>query len=294
MSEISQEWSRRLAPVCCAWKHGHLTDGETAGLSLLISLQLRLPHHWLMGRDPLPVIEKGGCLVHDWIEFEPRLQRWIQPTMSLGEVLAAFNLRGVRLVARRALLNWLSGEWDLRLTDRIPSPEEMLNLQIQGGRWVSMIFDEARLSQIVHDDRDALSLLLHDLGHADQFFSNPEQRRGQIAFYSLLNKARQAGLLNEPSDFDPNWQERLEYLISDLNTHPAHFVSVFWASARQSFNGNPAFQNWRQKLYLAWDLSKTDQEAHEKLIDGFSIEAAQQVVRHLDQLRIEPMLQLAP
>ena len=304
LSRLAPVWAERLASLECVWRTGALSEPEVAALYLLISLEIRCPGTWLVGPSPSHLkFSTEGLKLKPWLAVDDRMKQWLPPDTTVAEVLSRFSLRGVRLAAREVLLRWLNGEMKLKLTDKVPSPQQMLSLQALGSRWVSVIFNEAALSTAVHDERDALSFLLHDLGHAAQFFSQPDYQRGQIGFYRLLQAANKQSLLDAPARHDANWTARLNYLMADLNTHPAHFVSVFWANARETFNATQdltaaqviapgqatigvanAFAEWRKQLYSAWNLKAELIEAHEKLIDGFCPKAAQKVIGHLNQV----------
>ncbi|MGE0761997.1 MAG: hypothetical protein AB7N80_01840 [Bdellovibrionales bacterium] len=288
LTRVAPVWAERLAPLERAWRTGSLTDAETAALYLLIGLEIRCPGTWLVGPSANRLNPMGPSLkITPWLNLDDRMKQWLTPETTLADILSGYSLRGVRLAAREILLAWLANNVTLRLTDKIPTPEQMLGLQSQGSRWVSVLFGAATLSQVVHDERDALSFLLHDLGHAAQFFSQTDYREGQIGFYRLLQTAHQQELLKSPALHDPNWSARLNYLMADINTHPAHFVSVFWANARETFAKNSdctAFADWRRRLYEAWQLKPEVANAHEKMIDGFCPEAAQQVIQHLNQV----------
>lgn len=288
LENLAANWEARLTPLWQAWKQGQLSEAEVAAIYLLIGLQVRSPDAWLAGpsRSHLSPVCPSPT-IQDWIPLSPRLSKWLSPTALISEVLSGFSLRGVRLCARETLLQWMRGDVDLRLLDHVPSPDEMLDLQAQGGRWISLMFKRHELAKPILDGRDALSFLLHDLGHAWQFFVSAENRRGQISFYRMLQKARDHRLLDEPSLYDTSWPQRLDYLIADLNTHPVHFALIFWASARRSFevtNEVRAFSEWRAKLYQAWQLDIDTAQSFEKLVDGFCPKAAEQVIKHLQQL----------
>lgn len=253
LRQMAPAWAMRLDPLYKAWKCQQIKPADVAGLYLLHSVETRLPGRWLGGRAA-PLGEPFGPLVRKWFEPPKSLERWISPTLTLGQLLSSFHIRGVRQVARDVLCRWMKGEYPLTLTDRVPTAEEILNLQIAGGRWVTTVFLESELCRPVHDGRDALSFLLHDLGHAGQFFGNPRFQSGQIGSYRLLAKAQAENLLLQPGQYHSQWQEHVHYFLSDLNTHPVHFWAVFWARAREGFGHHrkEEYLAWRDRLFGLW------------------------------------------
>lgn len=244
-------WEERLAPIRNAWRGGALTDAEVSAFYLLHSLEIRLPDNWLCG--PSRETSPHGPRAEEWFSFGPRTSKKIPAGITVGELLEGYHLKGVRMIACRALSRWLRGEILLKATESIPTADEILDWQVNGGRWVTLTFDQNNLNHWVHDGRDALSFLLHDLAHADQFFRNPTLARGQIGCYRMLQQARDKSLLQVPSLFDSQWSEQMDYLIADLNTHPIHFWGVFWGRARQAFGKSEIeFSQWRDQLCELW------------------------------------------
>lgn len=257
LKDSAAQWATQLNPLYKAWKANKISPAEAACVYLILGLEARLPGRWLGGRSPSRLTPiPSGPPIGEWLCLSPSLARHLSQNMPLSQVIHGFSLKGVRLVARETLLRWLAGEWPLLLTDQIPTPVELLKEQIWGRRLVTAAFQESELANYLHDDRDALSFLLHDLGHAEQFFRNKIHRDGQIGSYRLLQQAQFADNLYAPSQFSGKWDQQLDYLIADLNTHPLHFWSVFWASARECFGPNhqPDFAIWRDQLFSLWDL----------------------------------------
>ncbi len=267
LEQSAPSWASRLQPLYNDWKSLKLSDAEAASIYLLIGLETRLPGRWLGGKSPTRLSAfSNGPRLSDWIALSPVLARHFREDTTIAEVIHGFSLKGVRLVARETLLHWLQGEWPLVLTEQIPSPVKLLEEQIWGRRMVTAAFKKEELSLYLHDDRDALSFLLHDLGHAEQFYRNDLNRCGQIASYRLLHEAHLAGLLFAPRAYSNKWEDQLDYLIADLNTHPLHFWSVFWASARENFGPekNHNFELWRKDLFLLWNLPQRIQSIMER------------------------------
>ena len=77
---------------------------------------------------------------------------------------------------------------------------------------------------------NAFQFMVHDLEHAAKFFQDESLHRLQRNFFERLWQAEQAGLLNPYPD-DAIFHEQIDYLISDMNTHPLHglrFLVAAW------------------------------------------------------------------
>ncbi len=112
--------------------------------------------------------------------------------------------------AQIALSKWIDGEWPIVLSSKIPSPQEMLEVQAQGKRVVSWLPD---IKGPILDKKDNWEFMLHDLMHAERFFYSPDLYKAQVGFFCWLKK--------QALDLSGNeW----DYLRSDMNTHPLHAV----------------------------------------------------------------------
>lgn len=130
---------------------------------------------------------------------------------------------------RRSLIQWHLGHYPLQLCFHIPRPLEILKIQAQGQRIVTA-FSNVEDWKKMWGHHDAWNFIAHDLIHADHFFINPENRNGQIQFYkSILQhwNSEEIQPLHDQPDF--------EYLISDMNSHPAHLLETLKSLLIRSF-----------------------------------------------------------
>lgn len=283
----SLSWAGALEPVQSSWKVGDLTDAEAAGLYLLVSLQFWFPNDWLSGPDPLASASPRASLpLLPWLDLNARTRAKLPADISLAGLIHGYSFKAIRRDARNALSRWLNGEIDLRLTDVIPTPEEVLSAQVNGGRWVSALFSPEYLGRLVHDGRDALSFLLHDLGHAEKFFGSDLHPEAQVGCYRLLQKALLAGKFDQLRELDSQWEERLHYLIADLNSHPIHILSVFWGAARDVFRktlGDSSFEQWQQGVYALWNWEEPVQRAYLQVLRSRCADSAALLNARLSQ-----------
>jgi hypothetical protein len=164
-------------------------------------------------RDPRPDAERLLAALETLQSEELRA--------TLLDSLDRYQYRGVIAAVPLALARWLTGAWPLTLCEAIPTPAEVLRMQVQGTRAVTVLSAYPRMCQPVLTKPDAFAFFLHDLEHAYKFFHDPELHAGQRTFFALLEMAL------AQSTFAPYWTdavfvEKFYYLMSDMNTHPNH------------------------------------------------------------------------
>jgi hypothetical protein len=147
----------------------------------------------------------------------------------LGEWLSHYRYLRIGDDIPGALRAWLQDDWPLRLTERIPGPREVLRLQAEGIRPVTLIGFPRAAQPILHK-ANGHDFLVHDLAHAWKFLHDPRQYRLQCRFFQWLQRALESGLFDEWLT-DAAFAEQMDYLISDMNTHPVHGLKFLHAAA---------------------------------------------------------------
>ncbi len=141
----------------------------------------------------------------------------ISPVPLETTALAFLNthtLRKVSLRVNRSLIAWSEGRYGLQFTTRIPTPYEVLEMQTQGQRIVS-------LPQKSTNGKTPYEFVIHDLEHADRFFHDPILQAQQVDFFKRLKTSMDAGRFKSFLR-DAEFEKKFNYLISDMNSHPAH------------------------------------------------------------------------
>lgn len=240
--------SEILAPIFKKLKKMTLSPAEYATCYLLIYLQHRYPKTWpgskraqaldlpsLLGS--VNVFDQLGVVLH------PAALEKIRECQSLGDILRQFSLQSTPLSVARALLSWDTGIYSLVLMDRIPSPREVLEQQIDGKRCVTVLSEEKSLARYILGERDAMSFTMHDLIHADHFFKSTHLMQGQIGFYRQMYTLLETGSLQEFFQ-KQGFEESFEYLISDMNAYCVHLWKGFKAIIKHA--PQPTQENlWR-------------------------------------------------
>lgn len=142
---------------------------------------------------------------------------------------------------RRSLIQWYQGKYPLTLCFYVPTPLEILQKQAMGQRVVT-VFSDPEDWKKTWGHHDAWNFIAHDLIHADHFFENPENRNGQIQFYKTILNFWQSEEISSLHD-DPGF----EYLISDMNSHPAHMLETLKSLLIRSFKKQNAISD-QEKL----------------------------------------------
>lgn len=207
--EVQELWRARL--------ENQLHPAELCATILLRFAQTWRPQDWRGGGAPEKIELPTDRTLSNELHF-----------------LKTNTLRAIPWSCNRALLRWWSGEYPLQLMARIPSPAEVLDLQIEGFRCVTLVQESAQLQSILEGDRDAFSFMIHDLIHADHFFQNKDLRQGQIRFYQKMKVIYSQGQIKDLLQ-DEQFKKDFEYLISDMNAHPLHLKQTFYAQTLNAF-----------------------------------------------------------
>lgn len=164
------------------------------------------------------------------------------PAPALADLLERYQYLGVTPHAITALAAWMRGRWPLVLHEEVPEALSLLAYQAAGTRVVTVIIDPVRRHLPIMHKPDAFAFLIHDLEHAYQFFHHPNLHQQQRAFYISLQRWVQQGWFDGCRS-DPAFNDKFNYLMSDMNTHPAHSVSYLRAIVIEHFlsiEGKPA------------------------------------------------------
>lgn len=212
-----------ISRLAVRFQEGELTPAEYAARYVL---QWQLARHGnrlaqrRSRRDPKP----DGAAWFAELEALPRTEA----AVHLIHLIEDYDLRGVSRRVNVALAQWLRGAWPLTLLDRVPATHEVLHMQINGTRPVTVIADQARLLEPVEEKADAFAFVCHDLEHAWQFFHDPERHQAQRRFAEELARAIEQGVFS-PYTADPEFARKFDYLAADMNTHVAHSLQYLRA-----------------------------------------------------------------
>lgn len=186
-ASIKDEFFARIGPSLAQWREG------------------RLPGHLMVGEY-----------------WEQLMRLWRPRDWKSGAYYRSCPAR-----AHKGYEIWCAQPHIIVLYESLPSAQELLDLQCEGQRVVSLVTDPQQFTEEIHG-RDPLSFLLHDLIHAYEFFADPQLMQAQIQFYRGLRHELQTNFdLQNRLVSDPIFAEKFEYLIADMNSHPAHLEAYY-------------------------------------------------------------------
>lgn len=224
------------------WQEKYLSDMEMAGIYILIFSFLRRPKDFLGGvyGQKLPSAPSPRALSGD--EVIELLRESLPPGLSDAKSLlrltgpqaflphfCSLSWRSIPLSAPQSLMAWQCGKYPLRLLTTVPSPYEVLQMQSQGARCVSMLIQKEQVQSLVDEGRDVFGFIIHDLIHADHFFADPEKAEAQIHFSHKLLHVLQLPQIQWMLTADPAFKSEFHYLMSDMNSVPLHLLKTLKA-----------------------------------------------------------------
>lgn len=203
---------------------GKHPETELCTLYILLFLRIRHPRNWLQKKsNEAPVVKSK--LILDLIPESFQLTEWEKEKLSdvtCESLFLNFNLKGIPLSVNRSMVEWIRGNWDIRLLTHIPTPFELLNYQVNKARCLTITTDPEELATLVLSARDPLSFVLHDLMHADHFFHHVDIIDGQLGFYEMVNRVYEKPELKAAMKKDKQFKREFDYVASDMNAYVIH------------------------------------------------------------------------
>lgn len=229
-------------------------NAEIVAQYVVSQCSLRYGTAWLGSRSEQYSVECTDNAV--WLEsqsvaFNDRLRERLVGIRDWRALIRNFQLKGVREDSRQGLLGWLDGAYALHLLDYPPTPEDMLIFQCRGERVVTLNRAD---SGPIGRHAGPFEFLLHDLEHAHKFFGCGTFQ-GQVRFFNLLREALEAGHFNVWRS-QPRFRTDLEYLMSDMNSHPLHLLKYLKAIVLEAVPAKSIAEldRWCDDLFDLWRL----------------------------------------
>lgn len=242
LNQHAAQAHRSLSPFLALWHQGQFSDVEIACVYIWIFCLLRRPQDFFGGphSQPLHFAATASTLkaksalqilkstLPDHLQNTNPLKRFDVET-SFVEFFCSHSWRSIPYSVARSLCEWYNGSYDLKLLTTIPSVEEVLEMQAQGRRCVSMLVDADEIQNFVLEGRDVLGFIIHDLIHADHFFHHRDNAKAQIQFSQKLVVLRQFPQIDDMMSTDSKFRDELHYLMSDMNSVPLHLLKTLKA-----------------------------------------------------------------
>lgn len=242
-----------------------LAPFELCTLYILLFLRIRHPKNWLQKKTNFTPLQSEKLLL-DIIPHEFNLTDWEKEKLAnlcAKDLFAHYNLKGIPLAVNRTILNWAKGDWNIELLTHIPSPRELLRMQVKNTRCITLTTNHDEIDRLVLSSRDPLSFVLHDLHHADHFFNQDESLKGQLGFYSLVNQIYDQPQLKKSLKEDTQFKSEFEYVVSDMNAYVIHLFKCFKSAfiRTDAESPDPLFP----KILQWWGMPDHVQSAAHKL-----------------------------
>jgi hypothetical protein len=244
----------------------NITSFELCTLYILLFLRIRHSKNWLQQKSSNTKTSDLSKKLLDIIPDEFQLTAWEKQKLDNVSAISLFenyNLKGIPLAVNRSMINWGLDIWKIETLTYIPSPRELLRLQVQNTRCITLTIKPEEIDQLVLSTRDPLSFVLHDLHHADHFFNQVETRKGQLGFYTLVEKIYDQPLLKKLLKEDKTFRAEFEYVVSDMNAYVIHLFKCFKSAIIKNDTNNISqlFPN----LIAWWEMPLSVSKAAYKL-----------------------------
>lgn len=142
----------------------------------------------------------------------------------LAKLLQLGRFKKVPETALLALGGIYSSGWPVQIFSSIPSAERVLDLQRQGCRPISLLVQN-------RERKSSFDFLVHDLDHV--YSLHQYEPTEQVRFFKNLKNFLIAhpDFVSTAKKIKTQGPETLEYLMSDMNSHPQHLILQFRALA---------------------------------------------------------------
>lgn len=140
---------------------------------------------------------------------------------NLYQLFNSTYFKHIKSNTNKALCLWYQNQFQLQVLDYIPAPLDVLKLQTHSQRCMSLLKKENELICLYDHDRNVQQFLLHDLEHAWQMFGDAHLTPMQVELSKKLLRLVENGKIQFLEEY-PETKKSLDYIFSDMNTHPEH------------------------------------------------------------------------
>lgn len=266
-------WKTRFAP---------LSDVEKLQAWVVALCCLRRPLDWYAGPNESAVISSFSfqhalTIGEVFAETAVRLPPKLSVDMNLFDFINHHRIKAVPESCFRSLCLMTNGTYPLLIRSDVVAPAELLDLQLQKKRIAAFNDDFEQWPETLYAGRDHLGFMLHDLIHADHFFASPQDRDGQLGFFTFAKNILADDQLQRLMQIE-KFKEGFEYIISDMNAHPLHLFQTLHSFLSQvEPDATVASQIWQGWLARN-DLNSVDHAALSAVnTRAFTLQNAQQI-----------------
>lgn len=260
-----QEFYIRNQSTIKMWKtrFQNLNNVEKVQAWVMALSCLRRPEDWYGGKRQQTFLSETRPYAHPlsletlFKDTPVRISPKLDSAMNLIDFINVCKIKAFPESCNRSLCFIANKKYPLIITEKTPSPKELLKIQISGQRVITINEDCELWPTNYYSGRDFLGFILHDLIHADHFFLDPEHRDGQLGFFHFIENILNDEILNKLLFLD-SFKTGFEYIISDMNSHPVHLFqtlhALLFTESKNDKLAQICWENWIRKS----DLSETD------------------------------------
>ena len=224
-----QNLEYRLESLWNQFQTGVLSKGDIVSLYLISCNELFPTPNWLVWSPT----RKHSALKLESFLHPKHSTSWARHEFfkktpqdsSLGQIMNQSLFKKETLRSSQGLVHIFTHPDTVKIIDYIPTPRELLKMQAEGRRCVTLLRSQNWFHHQFDHRRNMRDFIIHDLEHIWQMFENPAMTALQIQFSKILFEMTENGhfdfLIN-----DPHFSAEFNYIISDMNTHPAHMYAT--------------------------------------------------------------------
>ena len=237
-------------------------------LYILLFLRIKHPKNWLQRKTKSTSVDLHNVQIkRDLLSIIPDsflLNEWEKNKLvgvTSFTLFSSYNLKAIPESINKTMLQWMNGKWNIEMLEHIPTPRELLRLQVKNIRCITVTTNPEKIDLLVLESRDPLSFVLHDLMHAEQFFSQEESQKGQLGFYNLINSIYDKPELNGLLKTESNFKKEFEYVASDMNAYVIHLFKCLKSSITRIDDNEIFFK----QLLCWWNMTDEEKTSSHRL-----------------------------
>lgn len=226
-------------------------------------MRIKHPKNWLQKKSKNILEEVREPSILSLIPESFKLNFWEEEKLkdvSTYTLFTNFNLKAIPESINQTMIHWKNNLWSIEVLEYIPTSRELLNLQVKNKRCITLITNSKQIDTLILKVRDPLSFALHDLMHAEQFFSQIESQKGQLGFYHLIERVYDSAYVQDNFKLDSNFKNEFEYVASDMNAYVIHLFKCLKSSFSR-INKEDDFE----KILNSWDMQENEIHSTRKL-----------------------------
>lgn len=229
LAQVENSLEYRLNKFWKQFQDGLLSKGDIISLFLLSYCELFPTKNWLCwsstrqhSKQP---IQSSFFPKKETVWSETTIFKKVPVEFSLGQIINQSVFRKETLRANLGLVHVYTQPETIKILDYIPTPIQMLEIQAHGFRCVTLLRDPVWFQHIFEHNRNIRDFVIHDLEHIWQMFEHSDMTQQQTQFSKKLFELTVTGQFDELRN-DPQFAGEFNYIISDMNTHPAHMYAT--------------------------------------------------------------------